>query len=384
VQSKLILYSGFRQTSYLRSMRISEITKHLESIAPPSLQENYDNSGLIVGSENELVTGVLVSLDCIEATVKEAIDNGCNLIVAHHPIVFTGLKRFNNANYVERTVQLAIKNDIAIYAIHTNLDNVYDRGVNAKIAEKLGLESTRILRPKTGGLVKLVTYCPIKDSQRVLEALFSVGAGHVGDYSECSFSTQGYGTFMPGEGSNPSVGQIGNRAMVEEAKIEVVLRDYQKAQILNVLRSNHPYEEVAYEFYPTLNTDQYIGSGMIGELAEEMSQDDFLKALKSTMDLEVIKHTGWSKSIKKVAVCGGSGQFLLKDAIRSGADVYVSADFKYHEYFDAEDNIMICDIGHYESEKYTIELLHDILREKFSTFAVLKTAVDTNPIKYFL
>ena len=365
-------------------MRISEITKHLESIAPPSLQENYDNSGLIVGSENELVTGVLVSLDCIEATVKEAIDNGCNLIVAHHPIVFTGLKRFNNANYVERTVQLAIKNDIAIYAIHTNLDNVYDRGVNAKIAEKLGLESTRILRPKTGGLVKLVTYCPIKDSQRVLEALFSVGAGHVGDYSECSFSTQGYGTFMPGEGSNPSVGQIGNRAMVEEAKIEVVLRDYQKAQILNALRSNHPYEEVAYEFYPTLNTDQYIGSGMIGELAEEMSQDDFLKALKSTMDLEVIKHTGWSKSIKKVAVCGGSGQFLLKDAIRSGADVYVSADFKYHEYFDAEDNIMICDIGHYESEKYTIELLHDILREKFSTFAVLKTAVDTNPIKYFL
>lgn len=365
-------------------MYIADVINHLEGIAPASLQESYDNSGLIVGEKRTEVSGVLISLDCIEATVEEAIAKKCNLIVAHHPIVFSGLKRFNNANYVQRTVQLAIKNDIAIYAIHTNLDNVYHSGVNGKIAEKLGLRNTQILLPKSAGLLKLVSYCPVADSQNVIEALFVAGAGHIGDYSECSFSTQGYGTFLPGAGTNPVLGSVGTREVAKETKIEVLIRNHQKGEILEALRVAHPYEEVAYELFPTLNVDQEIGSGMIGELSEEMSGDAFLYHLKSAMELQVIKYTKTKETVRKVAICGGSGQFLLKHAIGSRADVYVTSDFKYHEYFDAENKLMICDIGHYESEKYTIELLYDILSKKFSTFAVLKTEVNTNPVNYFI
>tara|TARA_B110000879_G_C11180791_1_gene518197 strand:- start:1665 stop:2762 length:1098 start_codon:yes stop_codon:yes gene_type:complete len=365
-------------------MRIGDVIRHLESIAPPSLQESYDNSGLIVGEKNTEVSGVLISLDCIEATVNEAIDQKCNLIVAHHPIVFGGLKRFNNANYVQRTVQLAIKNDIAIYAIHTNLDNVYANGVNGKIAEKLGLLNTRILAPKAGELVKLVTYCPTANQEAIREALFAAGAGGISAYSECSFTTTGSGTFKAGSGSNPTVGEVGKRHTESEVKIEVIIGKPQINTVLSALRNAHPYEEVAYELYPTLNEDKNVGSGMIGELDSAMSIEDFLGHLKSSMDLKVIKHTSCKKPIKKVAVCGGSGQFLLANAKGLGADVYITSDFKYHEYFDAENDVMICDIGHYESEKYTIDLLFDILREKFSTFAVLKTGVNTNPVNYFI
>jgi len=365
-------------------MRIADVINHLESIAPPSLQESYDNSGLIVGEKSSEVQRVLISLDCIEETVNEAIAQNCNLIVAHHPIVFSGLKRFNNANYVQRTVQLAIKNDIAIYAIHTNLDNVYHQGVNGKIAEKIGLKNTRILAPKSGGLLKLVTYCPVAESKAILEAMFAAGAGHIGDYAECSFSTQGYGTFKPGDNANPSIGQVGRREMLEEAKVEVILREHQLGTVLSALRSTHSYEEVAYEVFPTLNADLQIGSGMVGELASDMNTADFLAHLKSCMDLTIVKHTSFDKPIKTVAVCGGSGQFLLRNAKSSGADVYVTSDFKYHEYFDAEKDLMICDIGHYESEKFTIDLLYDILSKKFSTFAVLKTEVNTNPVNYFI
>jgi dinuclear metal center YbgI/SA1388 family protein len=365
-------------------MQIAEVINHLESIAPSSLQESYDNSGLIVGEMDIEVQGILVSLDCIEATVQEAIAKNCNLIVAHHPIVFSGLKRFNNANYVQRTVQLAIKNDIAIYAIHTNLDNVYANGVNSKIAEKLGLVNTRILAPKSGDLLKLVTYCPVKDQELVREALFTAGAGHISNYSECSFTTEGNGTFKAGMGSSPALGEVGKRHTESEVKIEVIICKPQKNGVLSALVSAHPYEEVAYELYPTLNTDKNIGSGMIGELNSEMNAGDFLSHLKASMNLKIIRHTSFDKLIKTVAVCGGSGQFLLDNAKGSGADVYVTSDFKYHEYFDAENDLMICDIGHYESEKFTIDLLYDIISKKFSTFAVLKTGVDTNPVKYFI
>ena len=365
-------------------MQIGDIVNHLEQIAPSSLQESYDNSGLLIGEKSTEVTGIVVSLDCIEATIQEAIDKGCNLIVAHHPIVFSGLKRFNNANYVQRTVQLAIKNDIAIYAIHTNLDNVYANGVNDRIAKKIGLVNTQILVPKPGQLLKLVTYGPVAVGEQIKEALFASGAGHISEYSECSFTTLGTGTFKAGDDTNPSIGRIGERHSEEEVKIEVIVFGREKNKVLKALSDAHPYEEIAYELYPTLNTDKNIGSGMIGELSEEMETSEFLKHLKHSMELSVIKHTLFDKPIKKVAVCGGSGQFLLSNAKSSGADVYITSDFKYHEYFDAEDSLMICDIGHYESEKFTIDLLYDILSQKFSTFAVLKTEVDTNPIKYFL
>jgi dinuclear metal center YbgI/SA1388 family protein len=365
-------------------MRIAEVIDHLERIAPASLQESYDNSGLLVGEKSTEVSGVLISLDCIEATVNEAIEKKCNLIVAHHPIVFSGLKRFNNANYVQRTVQLAIKNDIAIYAIHTNLDNVYANGVNSKIADKLGLINTKILSPKSGELLKLVTYCPTKNEEEIKEALFASGAGHISNYSECSFTTIGSGTFKAGVGSNPVLGQIGKRHSEIEVKIEVIFCKPQMDGVLSALNEAHPYEEVAYELYPTLNQDKNIGSGMLGELVKVMSPSEFLEHLKSSMKLKVIKHTSWDKPINRVAVCGGSGQFLLGNAKFCKADVYVTSDFKYHEFFDAENNIMICDIGHYESEKFTIDLLFDILSKKFSTFAILKTKVNTNPVNYFI
>jgi len=365
-------------------MRIADVINHLESIAPAGLQESYDNSGLLIGEKSTKVSGVLISLDCIEATVNEAIEKKCNLIVAHHPIVFSGLKRFNNANYVQRTVQLAIKNDIAIYAIHSNLDNVYASGVNSKIAEKLGLINTRILSPKAGDLIKLVTYCPSTNEDSIREALFAAGAGHIGNYSECSFTTVGSGTFRAELGANPVLGEVGKRHVENEVKIEVIICKPQMNSVLAALNEAHPYEEVAYELYPTLNQDKNIGSGMLGELAKEMSASDFLKHLKSSMNLKVIKHTSWDKPIKRVAVCGGSGQFLLGNAKSCKADVYVTSDFKYHEFFDAENDIMICDIGHYESEKFTIDLLFDILSKKFSTFANLKTEVNTNPVNYFI
>jgi dinuclear metal center YbgI/SA1388 family protein len=365
-------------------MQIADIINHLEQIAPPSLQESYDNSGLLVGEKTTKISGLLISLDCIEATVNEAIAQKCNLIIAHHPIVFSGLKRFNNANYVQRTVQLAIKNDIAIYAIHTNLDNVYANGVNGKIAEKLGLVNTQVLVPKAGDLIKLVTYCPLANEEQIKEALFAAGAGHIGHYSECSFTTPGSGTFKGEHGSNPVIGKRGTRHIEPEVKIEVIICKHQMDSVLSALKSAHPYEEVAYEIYPTLNVDQNIGSGMLGELATSMNGAEFLSHLKSSMELQVIKHTVFNNLIKTVAICGGSGKFLLDNAKGSGANVYVTSDFKYHEYFDAENNLMICDIGHYESEKFTIDLLYDILSKKFTTFAVLKTRLDTNPVTYFI
>lgn len=365
-------------------MVIADIIRVLEQVAPPSLQESYDNSGLLIGDREVEVKGVLIALDCIEATVQEAMEKKCNVVIAHHPIVFSGLKRFNGANYVQRTVELAIKNDIAIYAIHTNLDNVYHRGVNSKIAEKIGLKNTQILSPKRGGIYKLITYAPLEHADDIRNALFAAGAGKIGNYSECSFASAGQGTFMGNHDANPYVGKRGERHSENEAKIEVNLRDYQQAAVLNSLKKAHPYEEVAYEIHPTLNADQHIGSGMVGELPTALSPSDFLHHLKNSMELEAIRYTNFDKPIKRVALCGGSGQFLLNAAKSCSADAYVSADFKYHEYFDAEDKIMICDIGHYESEKYTIDLLFDILTEKFSNFAVLKTAGVTNPVKYFL
>ncbi|MBR9859871.1 Nif3-like dinuclear metal center hexameric protein [bacterium] len=364
-------------------MTVGEITQYLETIAPANYQESYDNSGLIVGRKSDEVKGVLVSLDCIESTVKEAIERNCNMIVAHHPIVFGGLKRFNGANYVQKTVELAIKHDIAIYAIHTNLDNVLHLGVNQRIAEQIGLKNLRILQPKAGHLRKLVTYAPHESKELVLNAMFDAGAGHIGNYSECSFSSSGEGTFKGNEDSNPTVGKKEERHTEAESRIEVILRAEQVSKVLKALNAAHPYEEVAYEIYAIENADQEIGSGMIGELPESKTEADFLKHLKDSMELNTIRFTAQNREIKRVALCGGSGSFLLPQAKSQKADAFVTADFKYHQFFDAEDQILICDIGHYESEKYTIDLLKEVLSKKFSTFAVLKTEGDTNPINYF-
>lgn len=364
------------------SIKIKDVTRHLENWAPLSYQESYDNAGLITGDLNTDVQGILIALDCTEDVVKEAIQEKCNLIIAHHPILFKGLKKITGNNYVERTIIEAIKNDIAIYAIHTNLDNV-QHGVNQKICEKIGLFNTRILLPKADTLSKLVTFIPKEHAEKVTNSLYQAGAGQIGQYKNCSFQLDGQGTFMPGDGANPRIGQPNKQEYVVETRVEVIFPSHLKRSLIETLRDHHPYEEVAYYISPLLNDNQEVGSGMIGELKQAMEPLDFLRSLKDRMELKMIRHTSLlTKTIQKIAVCGGAGGFLLPKAIQQGADVFITADFKYHEFFDADKKIIIADIGHYESEVFTKELLMDVLMKKFNTFAINFSKTNTNPISY--
>ncbi|MGN6247001.1 MAG: Nif3-like dinuclear metal center hexameric protein [Ginsengibacter sp.] len=365
-------------------MKIKDIIQFLESIAPLSLQESYDNAGLIIGNSETECTGILTSLDVTEDVVEEAKRKNCNLIVAHHPIIFRGLKKLNGKNYVERTVISALRKDIAIYAIHTNLDNVIE-GVNKKIAQKLKLQNCKVLLPKEGTLEKLVTFAPVEKAEEVRNALFKAGAGSVGNYDECSFNVDGSGTFRAGEGSDPYVGEIGKRHIEDETRIEVVFPSFLEARIVTALKVSHPYEEVAYYVQALRNTQDGVGSGLIGELPADVSETELLTLLKSAFHLSVIKHTPLlNKPVRKIALCGGAGSFLLSSAIAAGAQVYITGDVKYHEFFDADNRILIADIGHYESEQFTVELLTEFLQKKFSNFAVLKTEMNTNPVRYFI
>lgn len=364
---------------------INEVIQLLEFVAPLQLQENYDNSGLIVGAANQEVSGILITIDCTEEIITEAINKNCNLIIAHHPVIFNGLKKINGYTYTERIIIKAIKHNIAIYAIHTNLDNVLTNGVNGKIAEKLGLTHTAVLEPRTGVLKKLVSFVPKNYIQAVEHAVFLAGAGHIGNYSECAFLTSGEGSFKAANNANPFVGSPGSRHYQEELRFETIFYSWQQTAIMHALLKAHPYEEVAYDIYSLSNTSNLIGAGIYGVLPEPTSAREFLKNLKNTMELEVIRYTkAPDKQIKKVALCGGSGSFLLNKAIGIQADVFITADFKYHQFFDAEDKLMICDIGHYESEKYTKALLNEIIVKKFSTFAVHLSETNTNPVNYYI
>ena len=365
-------------------MQIRELVEYLELWAPLAYQESYDNSGLLVGDINAEIKGVLVSLDCIEVVIDEAIEKNCNIVVAHHPIIFQGLKKVTGENYIERTIIKAIKNDIAIYAIHTNLDNIHG-GVNFKIAEKLNLRQARILQPKTKALMKLTVFIPKDNSGQLLDALYAAGAGNIGNYNNCSFrTTVGKGTFKGNEDSNPSTGKKGIYEEVDESRIEVIFPSHIKNDVLHAMNKAHVYEEVSYFLQELENAHQNLGSGVIGSLENPMKPNDFLHFLKNEMGLSVIKHTDLKvDSIRTVAVCGGSGGFLLKDAIRNKADIFVTSDYKYHEFFDAEGKIIIADIGHYESEQFTKELIRDEILKKMTTFATYLSTAKTNPVNYF-
>ena len=365
-------------------MQISEIIAVLEAKAPPAYQESYDNAGLIIGSAEMECSGILCTLDSTEEVIREAHEKGCNLVVAHHPIVFKGLTKINGRNYVEQALIYAIKHDIALYAIHTNLDNM-SNGVNKVIADKLGLINTRILLPRKNDLLKLVSFCPAAQAEQVLNALFEAGAGNIGEYSEASFNSEGHGTYKGSANSHPFAGQPGKRHTEPEIRIEVLLPVYLQQTVLKALIAAHPYEEVAYDFIPLVNDNQQVGSGMIGELATEMSETALLSLLKAQFGLSVIKHTPLSgKNVKKLALCGGAGSFLISRAKAAGAQFFISSDIKYHEFFDAENRLVIADIGHWESEQYTTDLLFSLLTTKFPNFAVLKTTINTNPVRYFL
>ena len=364
-------------------MKVANIIQLFEQLASSSLQESYDNCGLLTGNDQWECSGILCTLDVTEEIVEEAVQHGCNLIVAHHPLIFGGLKRLTGKNYVEKTVIAAIKKDVAIYAIHTNLDNIIE-GVNGKIADKLGLINRTVLQPKDNLLRKLYTFVPIEHAENVQQALFNAGAGNIGQYSECSFGVQGEGTFKASETAKPFVGEKNIRHTEKEIKVEVTFPFYLQQNILKSLKSAHPYEEVAYDIVNLQNSYTAIGSGLIGELKEPVDEELFLEFIKKQFGLRTIRHTFLlGKPIKKVAVCGGAGSFLTKKAIAANADIYISADFKYHEYFDAENKIIIADIGHWESEQFTIDLLTEVLQSNFPTFAVLKTKLNTNPVFYF-
>jgi len=364
-------------------MLLRELTDYLESLAPLDYQESYDNAGLLVGRPDQEVNQALISLDCTEEVVDEAIALGCNVIISHHPIVFKGLRRFNGSTYVERVVMKAIKHDVALYAIHTNLDHITG-GVNSKLAERLALRNTAILSPKGDLLRKLAVFVPLSHVEPVRTALFAAGAGQVGKYDQCSFNVAGYGTFRGGEGTDPFVGNPGEMHREEELRMEVIFPANRERAILLALFEAHPYEEVAYDLYRLQNSYQEVGSGLIGYLEHPLSEQEFLGLLKQQLNAPVIRHTALrGKPVVRVAVCGGAGSFLLNQAIRSGADVFVTSDYKYHEFFDAEGKIVIADVGHFESEQFTQQLLLEIIRKKFPTFAVRLTGIDTNPIKYY-
>lgn len=363
-------------------MKIRDITNAIAAFAPLQYQESYDNAGLLFGNAGWEVTGVLLTLDATEAVIEEAIEKGCNLVVAHHPIVFGGLKKINGNNYVERVAIKAIKNDIAVYAAHTNLDNVRN-GVSDIMASKLQLTDCRVLDPKRELLGKLYTFVPHAQAEQVLNALFTAGAGHIGNYSEASFNVTGTGTYKAEEGAQPYIGEVGQRHLEPETKLEVIFPLYLESRVIQALLESHPYEEVAYDVVKLGNLNKEVGSGLIGNLPQPMDELAFLQLVKEQFRTGCVRYTPLrGKPVQKVALCGGAGSYLLKKAIAAGADAYISADFKYHEFFDADNQIVIADVGHFESEQFTVELFYHILTEKFRNFAPLKSTIRTNPVNY--
>ena len=363
-------------------MKVKDFTNYLEQLAPLTYQEEYDNSGLIIGDFNMEVQGVLITLDCNDKVLDEAINNKCNLVITHHPIIFKGLKKINNDSLTDKLVIKAIKNNVAIYSIHTNLDNIVN-GVNSEIAKRLKLKNCRVLRSKNEYLRQLVFYCPKENTTDLIEKLCSVGAGAIGNYNNCSFKSSGVGTFKPLENSNPNKGVKGKLYSSKEDRVELVFLKDKQNKIIQTLQENHPYEEIAYQIYILDNKIKSIGSGLVGELDEPVDSILFLKQLKKIMNLELIRHTHVNKDvIKKIALCGGSGSFLIDKAIYSNADIFITSDIKYHQFFDIDNKIILADIGHYESEQFTKDLVYDYLTKKFTKFAILLSKVNTNPINY--
>jgi len=363
-------------------MIINDICSVLESFSPLSSQENYDNCGLLIGNKKTEINSVLICLDCTQEVVEEAIEKNIPFIISHHPLIFKGIKSLNNTSYVERVISLCIKNDISVYAIHTNLDN-NPLGVNFEIATRLKLENLSILKPKNNVLNKLIVYIPQTHLDQVDNALINAGAGKIGNYDSCHFRNLGTGTFRPLDGSKPFEGSLGSKSEVAEYRVEYMVSSHILNHVIKEMYNFHPYEEVAHDIIALKNSNNYEGSGMIGTLSNAVEEDFFLDDLKSIFNCPFIKHTALlGKKIKSVAFCGGSGSFLIKDAIAKNADIFISSDIKYHDYFDADNKILVVDIGHYESEQYTLNLLSAYLNKKFSNFAVHLTDINTNPVNY--
>jgi dinuclear metal center YbgI/SA1388 family protein len=365
-------------------MTIADIIQWLESVAPPAYQEEYDNACLITGMADWECRGVLTTLDVTEKVIAEAVSANVNLIVAHHPLIFRGLKKIDGNHHVGRALISAIKQDVAVYAAHTKLDAIVS-GVNGRIADKLGLRDRKILSPAPSLLKKLFTFVPPDHADLVRNALFATGAGHIGNYSETSFNAEGFGTYLPGAGTRPFLGEHGKRQQEKEIKVEVVFPGYLQTAMVKALTEAHPYEEVAYDIVTLSNHLGTVGSGLVGVLPEPLPESDFLALLKRAFGLSVIRHTALrGQPIGRVAICGGAGSFLISRALSEDADIFVTADIKYHEFFETRERMVLADIGHFESEQFTADLLVDVIRQKFPTFAILKSGTLTNPVHYYL
>lgn len=363
-------------------MKIKEIVSALERFAPLPLQDGFDNAGLQIGLTEAEATGALLCLDVTELVLDEAIALGCNLVISHHPLIFKGYKSITGKDYVERCIIKAIKNEIVIYSAHTNLDNVQG-GVNFKIAEKIGLKNVQILSEKEDSLLKLVTFVPVLHAENVRKALFMAGCGYIGNYDSCSYNLEGEGTFRPLDGTHPFCGTIGNRHTEKEIRIETILPAFKKSAVIRALLAAHPYEEPAFDIYSLVNTWSQAGAGVVGELETPETELDFLRHIKKTFEVGCVKHTKLSgRLIRKVALCGGSGAFLLPQAIAKSADIFLTGEIKYHDYFGHETEILMAEIGHYESEQYTKEIFYSIIRDLFPDFTLHLSRVNTNPIKY--
>lgn len=363
-------------------MKLQQIISVLEQMAPTAYAEDFDNVGLLVGNPEQTISGILVCHDALENVIDEAIHKKCNLVVCFHPILFSGLKKITGKSYVERAVIKAIKNDIAIYSVHTALDN-HKNGVNKIICDALGIRNPKMLVEKENFIYKLVTFAPNDNANQVRNALFEAGAGNIGNYDNCSFNSNGKGTYKGNEDSNPVVGKKHEFIESDEIKIEVTFEKHLQNKILKALFESHKYEEVAYEIYKTENKHQNIGLGMIGELESEQNEKDFLLFVKQKMECGVIRHSEFlNKKVKKVAVLGGSGAFSIGAALAKGADVLITSDLKYHDFFQAENKILLADIGHFESERFTKNYIIDYLTKKFPNFAVVLSEENTNPVKY--
>lgn len=364
-------------------MKLRQIFDLIESKFPLSFQESYDNSGLIVGNPENETEKALVCIDVTNQVMDEAIQHGCDLVISHHPFIFDGLQKINLSNVTGQIIEKAICNNITIYAAHTNLDNTIG-GINSILCNKLGLINTEFLKPKKGILRKLVTFCPEDHAETIRKTLFSAGAGHIGNYSSCSFNASGQGTFIASESTNPFVGEINKLHYENEIRIETVFPAYLENKIISALFKNHPYEEVAYDIYTLDNSFSKAGEGMTGFLEKELSAEDFLKHVKTVLNAESLKYSGsLQKTVKKVAVCGGSGSFLINEAIRSEADAFITADIKYHQFFDGSEKLLLIDAGHYETEQFAKEIIHDLLIKFFPKFAIRISEINTNPVKYY-
>lgn len=363
-------------------MKLKEIIKTLENFAPIALQEEFDNAGLIVGNENAEIRGALLCVDVVESVIDEAIALDYNLIIAHHPLIFKGLKKISGKNYIEKCIIKAIKNDIAIYAAHTNFDSVIN-GVSYKMAEKIGLKELKILSPKKDALVKIVTFLPAEFAENVQNAVYNAGAGHIGNYDCCSFSSNGEGTFRALDGANPFLGELHKLHTEFEKRIEFILPAYLIDNVIVALKNAHPYEEPSIDVFPLKNVWENVGLGVVGTLPKSMKELEFLTYLKNIFNVGAIKHSKFlEKNISKVALCGGSGADFINDAKRCGADIYVTADVSYHRFFEAENSLIIADIGHFESEQFTKEIFYEQLIKNFPNFAVKFSKEEKNIVNY--